>query len=78
MNGMVSLSGDQVRKLKSMNKSATFDSTFVSYALSTIFGDVVLKVSSAGGRPSNYNSIRHNKLDENKLNFIRGKKPNYT
>lgn len=65
MNGLISLNGDQARKLKSMNKADTFDSAFVSYALGAIFGDDVLKVSSAGG-------ITHAQLDTNMLQFIHG------
>lgn len=45
---------------------------FVSMLLSAVFGDDVLKESSAGGSKSNYNDVSHNALECNKLKFIKG------
>lgn len=68
MNGLISLNGDQLRKLKNMNKAVIFDSTFVSFVLSAIFGDEVLKIGSTTDLLNN----AHAQLDQNKLSFIRG------
>lgn len=65
---------DQVNQLKNMDKSSNFDSKFISCLLTIVFGTEVLKRSSAGGRASNYNGIVHERLDPQKLEFIRSKK----
>lgn len=55
-----------------MMNTTDFDSRFISILLSEVFGDSVLKESSAGGRRSNFNDISHNALDAIKLKFIKG------
>lgn len=61
-----------MRKLTAMNRSAEFDSKYVGCFLSIVFGDAILKVSSALGTASNFNDARHMPLDPIKLNFIEG------
>lgn len=48
------------------------DSKFVSNLLVNVFGEGTLKMSSAGGRKSNFNNVAHNALDQDKLKFIEG------
>lgn len=61
---------DQVRKLTAMNKSAEFDSKYIGYLLSIVFGEDILKISSAHGTASNFNGARHVPLDAMKLAFV--------
>lgn len=64
------LTSDQIRKLNAMNKSAEFDSKYVGYLLSIIFGDKILKISSRRGTSSNFNGVRHAPLDSSKLSIV--------
>lgn len=61
-----------VEKMKELSKAAGMDSTFVSTLLTLVFSDDVLKVSSAGGRKSNFNKKSHTALDQTKLRFVEG------
>lgn len=69
---MVCLTTENTTKLKTMNKTEGLDSHFVSVLLSSVFGDDVLKRSSAGGGKSNFNNVSHQALDARKLKFIKG------
>lgn len=66
------IKGDQIKKLKDMQKSAVFDSSFVSTLVGAVFDKNVLKVSSAYGKSSNFNEVSHCALDSAKLKFIEG------
>lgn len=55
-----------------MIDSEALDSNFISILLTDVFGNDVLKMSSAGGKKSNYNNALHTALDETKLTFIKG------
>lgn len=68
----VDLNSEQIRKIKSMKKMSAFDSNFVTTLATVVFGEEVLKMSSAGGRRSNYNKASHIPLDAAKLKFIEG------
>lgn len=70
LNSSIVLTSDQIRKLSCMSKSTEFDSMYVGYLLSVVFGDNVLKISSAKGTASNFNSVRHSPLDPIKLSII--------
>lgn len=61
---------DQIRKLKNMNKSSTFDSNFIGYFLAAVFGENLLMISSADG--GNSNGVIYAALDAVKLRFIEG------
>lgn len=54
-----------------MNKSEEFDSKYVGYFLTVVFGEYILKVSSAQGTTSNIN-IGYMALDPMKLALIEG------
>lgn len=69
---MICLTTDDIAKLKTMAKNKSFDSNFVSVLLSAVFGDDVLKQSSAGGGISNFNNVSHRAFDAGKLKFIKG------
>lgn len=69
---MVCLTTAHINDLKTADKLEAFDSAFISILLSAVFGDDVLKVSSAGGRKSNFNSAKHQALDIDKLKFVKG------
>lgn len=66
------LKPDDITALKSMANAKALDSKFVSTLLSAVFGDDILKKSSAGGQKSNFNDVSHNALDCNKLKFVKG------
>lgn len=70
---IICLKAEHINQLKAMGKSKGSDSMFVSVLLSAVFGDEVLKESSAGGRQNNYTKTSHKALDANKLKFIKGK-----
>lgn len=55
-----------------MEKTKALDSSFVSVLLTALFGEDVLKESSARGGKSNFNKTSHKALDANKLTFIKG------
>lgn len=55
-----------------MNKAPAFDLTFVSYALTAIFGDDVLAKKSTGNRRSSFNDLTFTHLDQDKLDFVYG------
>lgn len=69
---MVCLTDENVTILKSMGTRKNLDSKFVSVLLSAVFGDDVLKESSAGGHKSNFNNVSHPALDSKKLKFVKG------
>lgn len=69
---MVCLHPDDIKALKGMANTEALDSKFISLLLSAIFGDRILKDSSAGGRKSNFNDVSHKALNEKKLKFIKG------
>lgn len=71
-NSTVRLNSEQIRKKKSMVKLDAFDSTFVSALLDSVFDTDVLKISSAGGRKSNFNRLSHIALDPVILKFVEG------
>lgn len=56
LNSAVVLKREQIRKLKNMNKSSEYDSKFIRYMLSIVFGDDTLKNNES--------------LDPEKLDFI--------
>lgn len=68
----VCLKPDDIIMLKSMEKTVALDSKYISILLSAVYGDDVLKESSAGGKKSNYNDLSHKALDGKKLKFIKG------
>lgn len=70
MNSSITITLGQIRKIKAMNKSAQFDAKFVSYILSVVFGDDVLRISSAKGSGSNFNGKRHMPLNAIKLSLV--------
>lgn len=55
----------QIRKLKNFNKAPIYDSIFVGYFASVVFGDDTLKISSA-------EVGSHVGLDVVKMKFIEG------
>lgn len=70
MNSSIAITQHQIRKLNAMNKSTEFDAKFVSYILAVVFGDDVLKISSAKGRGSNLNGKRHMPLNAIKMSLV--------
>lgn len=76
-NTAVLLEKKDIEKLKGFAKSSAMDSIFVSTALSMVFTDNVLKISSAGGRQSNYSKKSHAALNRNKLLFVEGNRNSF-
>lgn len=58
--------------MKCVTNSDTFDSSFIGLALDAFFGMEVLKTSSVGGKPSNFNQVSHDPLDPEILTFLNG------
>lgn len=69
LNSTVVLMSDQIRKLTAMNKSSEYDSRYVGYLLSIVFGEDILKISSAQGT-DDFNHDCYMPLDPIKLGFI--------
>lgn len=72
----VCLKSETKRKLKHMVNSEALDSNFISILLSDVFGNDMLKESSAGEGKSNYNNSSHKALEKEKLKFIKSKNSN--
>lgn len=70
LNSQVVLKSEQIRKLSAMRNSTEYDSKYVGYLLSIVFGDNILRISSAKGSASHFNSVRHVQLDPVKLSIV--------
>lgn len=57
-----------------MSKISEYDSKYVGFLLSIVFGDDTLKKCSARGTASNFNGASHQALDPQILKFIEGTK----
>lgn len=58
--------------MKCVTNLEIFDSTFIGVALDAFFSLDVLKTSSVGGKPSNFNGASHDPLDPEILTFLNG------
>lgn len=65
------LSSTQLQNLKEINESTSADSKFVSFLLSALFIESVLKQSSYRGGASNFNQKCHLALDSTKLELMK-------
>lgn len=60
-----------------MNKSSEYDSKYVGYLLSVVFGEDILKVSSLQHTEPNVNDARLTPLDPMKLQYVESMHDHY-
>lgn len=64
------LSKLQMETLENIEPSSKDDSKFVDFLLTALFDESVLKISSCGGKQSNFNKTSNAPLDKSKLEVL--------
>lgn len=75
-SGEIVLNENTVSLLKRWNaeyETVLYDSKFLKELLKDVFGLLCLSMSSVGGTPARNKDVKHDRLDQVKLKFIRGK-----